>query len=55
MQIGLNGVKLTMAQSPDFRYAGFYSITWPAFLSTFYKIALILQGTLAVWKYTTGV
>merc|ERR1711907_839510 len=52
--IGLDGIILTMAASPDWMCFGFSSVTLPVLLSIFDSISANLQAMWQVWQSRTG-
>merc|ERR1719458_2287352 len=52
--MGLLGISLTMAASPDLMNLGASSVDFPVRLSTFSKISANLQAMWAVWQSSTG-
>merc|ERR1719258_265446 len=52
--IGLEGVILTMAASPDLMNLGNSSVTLPVLLSILFSISVNLQAIWEVWQSRTG-
>merc|ERR1712187_209298 len=52
--IGLDGVSLTMAASPDLIDFGSSSVTLPVLLSILFSILVNLQAMWQVWQSRTG-